>query len=185
MPPFGMSAGFLAATSCDQRRKCEQTFCRKTTKNSGRFCLKRPPCYLFCVAWLKDPNFCEHFIHVAHRNDFQPLLDLGVDIGKIALIFLRNEHRRDAGALCSHELFRQAADGGDGAAQRDFAGHGVARRYGASGDQAGDGRCQRDAGGRAVFWHCAFWHMDVQVAFFVLRPLLRIFCLDQAGYGCK
>src|SRR5262249_37925031 len=112
----------------------------------------------------------QYFVHGLYRIYRETGEDLLGDVRQVFLIVLRKQYGTQAHSVGSEQLFLDAADGENLAAQGDFSGHGdVAANWNAS-ERTGNGSANGDTCGRAVLGNSAFRdvHVDVDVAVEIL-----------------
>ena len=113
----------------------------------------------------------QYLLHARDRADVESILKLVRYLREILGIFVGDDHRFDTGPKRRQQLFLEAADGQNPAAERDLAGHGDLTLHRDSGHQRDDSGCHGDAGRGPVLRGCTLGNMHVNVALLEKRRL--------------
>jgi hypothetical protein len=95
--------------------------------------------------------------------DLHALADFGGDFGPVFTVVLGEDDLAETGAVSGEDLFLDAADGEDAAAEADFSGHGEVGAESSLGEEGGQGECEGETGAGAVFGGGSGGDMDVEV----------------------
>src|SRR5436190_165462 len=123
-----------------------------------------------------DQGDLQHFVHRLDHVDGQRVEDVLRDVGQVLLVLARDDDRLQARAVRREDLFLEAADRQDLAAQRDLAGHRDVLADRRAAERRHQRRREGDARRRSVLGDRALGNVDVDVggAVEVLRDVVLV-----------